>query len=94
MHRELRFLKNNIYFASMIFENRGLRKSALAGDCRGSRGEEVKRWPYKQGLLAHSERRGYFTEQNTDLSKWASGNFSVKITSLRAEQIVLRPCCL
>lgn len=46
MHRELRFLKNNIYFASMIFENRGLRKSALAGDCRGSRGEEVKRWPY------------------------------------------------
>lgn len=49
---------------------------------------------YKQGLLAHSERRGYFIEQNTVLSKWASGNFSVKITSLRAEQIVLRPCCL
>lgn len=66
----------------------------MASNYRGSCGEEVKRLGIQTRAAGRSKRRGQFTEQNTVLSKWVSGNFSVKITSLRVEQIVLKPCCL
>lgn len=47
----------------MIFENRGLRKSALAGDGRGSRGEEVKR------VAAGTRAAGTFRAGDTSQSK-------------------------
>lgn len=66
----------------------------MASDGRGSCGEEVKRLGIHTRAAGTFKAQGRVHTENGVLSKWDPGNFSVKITSLRVEQIVLKPCCL